>query len=84
MPQLCVRAVKVEDLLAVAEEAAVEEGVGDEEHPDDHEHVEDLTEEELPEVDVVAVQHAPETTIVQGYSIEKRLSHHAKRVMPKI
>ena len=63
MPRLGVRAVKVPDPFAVAEEAAVEEGVGHEEHPDHHEHVEDLTEEELPKVDVVAVQHAPKHII---------------------
>ena len=64
MARLRVSAIKVPDPFAVAEEAAVEEGVGHEEHPDHHEHVEDLTEEELPKVDVVAVQHAPKHTLM--------------------
>ena len=57
--RLGARPVKVKDLFAVAEEAAVEEGVGHEQHPDHHEHVEHLAEEELPEVDIVAVKDAP-------------------------
>ena len=70
MARLGVGAVKVPDALAVAEEAAVEEGVRHEEHPDDDEHVEHLAEEELPEVDVVAVQHAPEK---KNYSVFESL-----------
>ena len=64
VPRLGVRAVKVPDLFAVAEEAAVEECVSHETHPYHHEHVEDLTEEELPKVDVVPVQHAPTNKLI--------------------